>query len=303
MKFKYWIQAFRLKTLPLALATVILGNFLAKVAGSFSWTILILTFSTTILLQILSNLANDYGDAINGVDNEYRVGPARAVQSGLISGKLMKKGILIFIVLSLVSGIALLYFSFNGDLSTTFIFFLLIGILAITAAIKYTMGKNPYGYSGLGDIFVLIFFGWTAVMGTYYLHTSTISMDLLLPASCIGLLSVGVLNLNNMRDAIEDRKSGKNTIASRLGEKMSKNYHLILLSSALVFSIIYMLQKFSDPRQWLYLIFFSPILFHAKRVMENKIPGHLDPELKKLALATLLFSVTYGFALLFPSIF
>ena len=302
MNIKFWLQAFRLKTLPLALATILLGNFLARSLGDYSWTIAILTISTTIFLQILSNLANDYGDAVNGVDNEYRVGPARAVQSGLISTSLMKKGILVFVVLSFLSGVSLIYVSFKGFLNASFLLFLLLGVLAIFAAINYTMGKRPYGYAGLGDLFVLIFFGWTAVIGTTYLHDSQFSLDLLLPASAVGLFSVGVLNLNNMRDAVEDKKTGKHTLASRLGEDKSRLYHISLMAIALLCSIVYMAIHIMNTIQWMYLIFTIPIIFHARRVWWNKIPAHLDPELKKLALATLLFSTTYGLAILYPMI-
>ena len=302
MKIKFWIQAFRLKTLPLALATIILGNFLARSLGYFSWTIALLTISTTVFLQILSNLANDYGDAVNGVDNEYRVGPARAVQSGLISSDLMKRGIVFFVTLSFLSGISLIYFSFKGFMNASFLAFLLLGVLAILAAINYTMGKRPYGYAGLGDLFVLIFFGWIAVIGTTYLHDSQFHIDLLFPASTVGLLSVGVLNLNNMRDAVEDKKTGKNTLASRFGEEKSRSYHILVLALALICSILYMAIHYTNSIQWTYLIFTIPIILHAKRVWGNKIPAHLDPELKKLALSTLLFSITYGLAILYPLI-
>lgn len=297
MHLKNWLTAFRLKTLPLAFASVFLGNFLAYANGNFSISIAILSLVTTAFLQILSNLANDYGDAVNGVDNEYRIGPARAVQSGLISAKLMKKGVYFFIALSLVSGLTLLYLSFGSLLNITFLIFFVVGLLAIYAAIKYTVGKNPYGYNGLGDIFVLIFFGWVAIIGTYFLHNNELNWNLLLPSSCIGLLAVGVLNLNNMRDAAQDKTSNKITLAVRLGESKSKIYHLLLIISALICSMLYLYFVQNNFYQWLYLLLFIPILLHSKRVFDNKIPAHLDPELKKLAFSTFLFSIAFGLSL------
>ncbi len=302
MHIKNWISAFRLKTLPLAFASVFLGNFLAYSTGVFSISIALMSLVTTAFLQILSNLANDYGDAVNGVDNEYRVGPARAVQSGLISSSVMKKGIFFFIGLSLISGLTLLYLSFGSLLNTTFLIFFIIGLLAIYAAIKYTVGKNPYGYNGLGDLFVLIFFGWVAIIGTCYLHNKLLFWNMLLPSSSIGLLAAGVLNLNNMRDAEQDKKTNKITLAVILGEGKSKTYHLMLLATALICSILYLYQVQNNIYQWLYLLFYIPVLLHGKRVYSNQIPAHLDPELKKLALSTLFFSLAYGISLclIFP---
>ncbi|NND77061.1 MAG: 1,4-dihydroxy-2-naphthoate octaprenyltransferase, partial [Flavobacteriales bacterium] len=225
------------------------------------------------------------------------------VQSGLISADLMKRGIISFVILSLTSGILLIYHSFSGIWNMSFFSFLVLGVLAIYAAINYTVGKHPYGYAGLGDLFVLIFFGWIAVIGTAYLHDAQFSIDLFLPASTIGLLSVGVLNLNNMRDAAQDKIAGKNTMASRFGESKSKKYHTFVIALAILCSMTYMSLHYSSPFQWTYLIFTIPIILHGKRVWNNKIPAHLDPELKKLALSTLLFSIIYGIAVLYPLIF
>lgn len=257
---------------------------------------------TTFLLQILSNLANDYGDAKNGVDNEYRIGPKRAVQSGLISLSKMKNAVILFIILSFISGILLLIFSFKNSFNLQFFIFLSLGLGSIYAAIKYTIGKRPYGYWGLGDLFVLIFFGWIAVAGTFFLHTKSFSWTLLLPATSIGLLCVGVLNLNNMRDAGQDEIVGKKTLSVILGETMSKKYHLALILLAIVCSVIYAFLNFTDVKQWFYTIFAIPLLLGGIRVWQNKIPAHLDPELKRLALSTLAFSVAYGIALCLPVI-
>ena len=298
MNIKSWISAFRLKTLPLAFASILLGNLLAKSLGQFSWIIAILSLITTAFLQILSNLANDYGDAVNGVDNQHRIGPARAVQSGLISASQMKIGIYVFVILSLISGTLLLAFSFDNLLTNNFIMFFVVGIIAILAAINYTVGKRPYGYHGLGDLFVLLFFGWVAVLGTCYLHTMRIVPQMILPASSIGLLAVAVLNLNNMRDAIQDKVSGKITLAVRFGASKSKSYHMALIFTALFCSMAYMWKTYEQEYQWAYLLFSLPILLHARRVYNCKDHGSLDPELKKLAISTLLFSLAFGLAIL-----
>ncbi|MEM7162149.1 MAG: 1,4-dihydroxy-2-naphthoate polyprenyltransferase [Bacteroidota bacterium] len=297
MNIKNWISAFRLKTIPLALASMLLGNFLAYSLGEFSFIIAALSILTCIALQILSNLANDYGDAVNGVDNEYRVGPARAVQSGLISPEVMKKGIYFFIALSLLFGLGLLYFSFKEVMTLSFLLFFILGVFAIAAAIKYTVGKNPYGYNGLGDVFVLLFFGWIAVLGTVFLHRHAIEILFFLPATSIGLLAVGVLNLNNMRDANQDKEVGKNTLAIKLGENKVKAYHTALIIIAMLCAVLFAILTFQSAYQWLFLISFIPLSLHIKRVLDNKIPAHLDPELKKLALSTLFFSILFGIAI------
>ncbi|MBJ7428481.1 MAG: 1,4-dihydroxy-2-naphthoate octaprenyltransferase [Bacteroidia bacterium] len=202
---KNWIEAFRLRTLMLSLACILMGVFLAKIfSKNVSTVTVILTLLTALFLQILSNLANDYGDSKHGADHDGRKGPKRAVQSGKITADQMLVGIKIFVVLSLITGIALLYscmqvIGINGVI-TLFI----IGIAAIIAAIAYTNGKRPYGYMGLGDISVFIFFGLIAVCGTYYLLVGTINALIFLPATSCGLFSVGVLNLNNMRDIDSD---------------------------------------------------------------------------------------------------
>ncbi|MCI0750508.1 MAG: 1,4-dihydroxy-2-naphthoate octaprenyltransferase, partial [Flammeovirgaceae bacterium] len=213
----HWLRAFRLRTLPLAISCVGMGAFLAAYHEAFRWDIFFLTVSTTVLLQILSNLANDYGDSVSGIDHAARKGPSRTVQSGVISMKQMKAAIFIFIVLCLMSGTSLLIVSFGFDWQAIAFFFGL-GILCIVAAIAYTVGKKPYGYAGLGDISVLIFFGIVGVMGSFYLYTQQILIDLLLPALSCGLFSIGVLNINNIRDIESDRMAGKFSIPVRIGK-------------------------------------------------------------------------------------
>ena len=178
---KIWIEAARPKTLPLALSSIVLGSFLALAHGNFHAAVLIFSVLTASFLQILSNFANDYGDYTKGSDGEDRLGPRRAVSSGDLSPKAMKKAMVLMVVLSLMSGSLLIYF---GNTETLFlkVFFYALGFAAIAAAIKYTVGKKPYGYRALGDVFVFIFFGLLGVLGTYALHTGEVSTELLIPA-------------------------------------------------------------------------------------------------------------------------
>lgn len=297
MNIEAWIKAFRLRTLPLALSSVILGSLLAMWQGSFHLEILMGALVTTIFLQILSNLANDYGDYKSGVDNDDRIGPERALQSGDISVTSMKWGIVICALLSLASGIWLLY-NASKIVGTTKLFsFLLIGLLAIAAAIKYTVGKNPYGYQGFGDLAVFLFFGLTGVGGTFFLHTNHITWIELLPAMSIGLLATGVLNLNNLRDEKNDRKQGKHSMVVLLGKKKAKIYHTFLISTAIIATVVFTFLNFESVYQLLFLIAVPMLIQNILTVLNNEQSSELDPELKKLALATLIFALTLGIGL------
>jgi len=293
-KTKAWIHAFRLRTLPLALSSILLGSLIAASHDKFNIYIFILAITTTLFLQILSNLANDLGDSISGADNENRVGPERAVQSGDISKKEMKHMLFVFIALSLTSGSFLIYEAAKIiNLQEALVIFA-IGILAILAAINYTMGKNPYGYMGFGDLFVFLFFGLVGVMGSYFLHTGFLHWDILLPASSVGLLSAGVPNLNNMRDIENDSQTGKRTLVVKIGSKAAKNYHLIILSLAMLFAITYTIFNYNTVYQLIYILSFPLILRHISIVLKNSEPRYLDPELKKLALSCFFFSLSFG---------
>jgi 1,4-dihydroxy-2-naphthoate octaprenyltransferase len=293
-----WLTAFRLRTLPLSFSSIILGSLLAYHNGYFETAVLVFALLTTLFLQILSNLANDYGDTIHGVDNHLRVGPMRSVQSGSITLTQMKAGIILFTLLSLASGVWLLVKGTKGlDLSSGLIL-LVVGILAIAAAIKYTVGKKPYGYIGLGDFAVFLFFGLTGVIGTYYLHAHQIDALEFLPAISVGLLSTGVLNLNNLRDRDNDRLSGKITMVVRLGIEKARIYHALLLSFAMAFALLYTFLNYEGPGQFLYLLSFPLFILSIRAVYKNTEPGKLDPELKRLALATLLFAITFGVGLI-----
>ncbi len=288
-----WIEAFRLRTLPLALSVTLMGSLLAIADGTYHTIVIILSLVTTLFLQILSNLANDYGDALKGTDNEKRVGPQRTVQSGQILPGEMKSAIIIFALLSFLSGLGLLYAALGNHFLTAFLF-LLLGVGAIAAAIKYTTGDHAYGYKGWGDFFVFLFFGWVAVMGTYYLNTLQFRWALLLPASAMGFFSTGVLNLNNMRDTKNDKAAGKHTLASRMGYRKARYYHLSLLVLGWIFSLIYAVWQYRTPWNFLFLLVFPLFLRDAVKIMKTADETLLDPFLKRLALSTLLFSLLYG---------
>ena len=298
-KFKSYISAFRLRTLPLALSSILMGNFIAAYHQVFQWQVGIWAVVTTILLQTLSNVANDYGDAVSGADNEMRIGPERMVSSGRISLKEMKYTVVIFSLLSLASGIVLIQVGNFGVLSLKAWGLFFLGLGAIAAAIKYTVGKNPYGYKGMGDIFVFIFFGLTGVLGTYFLHTGTIDFWLLLPASAVGFLSTGVLNLNNLRDVENDERTGKHTLVVKFGSGWGKKYHTFLIVGALVLMLVYGVAQFYSYWQWLFLLSGIILIKDLMVVLKNKEPKLLDPYLKKLAIATFLLVLLSGVGVLF----
>jgi 1,4-dihydroxy-2-naphthoate octaprenyltransferase len=291
---KKWVEAARLRTLPLALASILMGCFLAAAHGQFRWSIAILAILTTIFLQVLSNFANDYGDAVNGKDTEARQGPQRAVQSGAISAGAMRNAIMLFSGLALVSGIGLLYEALKNATWQAFVAFLGLGVLAIIAAITYTAGKRPYGYVGLGDLSVLIFFGWVGVLGSYYLHTQLFDWQLLLPATSCGLFAVGVLNINNIRDIESDTLTGKRSVPVRIGREKAVRYHWILLSIGMLCSAAYLLRQETTPLQWLFVLSFPLFVRNGLAVSKLTNPRELDPYLKQMALSTLLFVLLFG---------
>jgi 1,4-dihydroxy-2-naphthoate polyprenyltransferase len=289
-----WIEAARLKTLPLALASPLMGSFLAWSEGSFRWVIFLFATLTTLLLQVLSNFANDYGDFASGADNKERIGPRRLVQSGEISPNQMKKGITATIILALLSGLSLIWFGARGKDNLIILTFVILGVGAIVAAIKYTVGKNPYGYRGLGDISVFLFFGLIGVLGTHFLHTGGFNPWHALPASAIGLLSAGVLNLNNLRDYESDKKAHKRTIVVWLGNQRAKYYHLVLIIISAVLGPLYVIFNYHSAYQFLFLLAFPLFFRNVIAVFRYNDPMELYPELKRLALATLFFAVTFG---------
>ncbi|MBK9147875.1 MAG: 1,4-dihydroxy-2-naphthoate polyprenyltransferase [Flavobacteriales bacterium] len=299
---KHWLHALRMRTLPLAVSSIIVGSALAfdldhrTGPGQFSGFVFALALLTAILLQILSNLANDLGDHQHGTDNGERVGPQRAVQSGAISPTQMKRAMLICGALAFACGIALIVTALG--FSATMLVFLLLGLVAIGAAVKYTFGKDPYGYAGLGDVSVFLFFGIVGVCGTFYLHAHGIEPLILLPAIAFGCFSTGVLNVNNLRDIKNDKASGKITMAVRLGFDNAKGYHGILIATGLLCLIAYTAITFRAMPQWGWLITLPALGTHLRSVLRAHDPASLDPQLKKLALTTFFTALAFGAGLI-----
>ena len=292
--FSAWVTAARPRTLPLALSSIGMGSFLSASVGKFDWEICLWCCLTTIFLQILSNLANDYGDSIHGADSKDREGPSRAVQAGLISSRQMLFAIIGFGFLALFSGLLLLNKALAGAEQQTFYFFLGLGLLSILAAITYTSGKKPYGYAGLGDLSVIVFFGWVGVMGTYYLYTRQFHPLLLLPATSCGLFAAAVLNINNIRDIESDRKAGKKSVPVRLGRQKAVVYHWLLLGLGMLCAIVYVSLDFRHVFQFLFLVSFPLLFQNGLAIAHKEKPSEIDPYLKKMAHTTLLFVLSFG---------
>lgn len=290
---KKWISAARLRTLPLALSSILMGGVLAQSVFMFRWDVFVWAIITTVLLQILSNFANDYGDTQNGADTVERVGPLRAVQSGEITSSQMKTAIILMGAAALFSGIYLIYVAFGGFQSKYFWRFLAIGLLSILAAYTYTAGKRPYGYAGLGDVSVFLFFGIVGVVGSYFLYTLHFEWSLFLPGAACGGIAAGVLNINNIRDIASDTNAGKVTIPVRIGRKNALIYHWALLLMVMVCTWLYMTLKHGN---WYYLLSFPLLLLNGFQVSKNKNP---DPYLKTLALTSVFFVVVFGLSIIF----
>jgi 1,4-dihydroxy-2-naphthoate octaprenyltransferase len=298
MQLKPWIIAARLRTLPLAVSNILLGSFLAYNQGKFSIIILLLGLATAVFLQVLSNFANDYGDFINGADEKRISKYERVLQSGKISPKQMRWMLIILTLLTFVTGISLIIFAANALGTIALVVFFGIGILCIIAAITYTIGKKPYGYIGMGDIAVFIFFGIVGVCGIYVLQTRQWDWHVLLPAASFGLLSMGVLNINNIRDLESDRISGKKTLVVRIGLEKAKIYHTWLILIAVILGIVSTLLDFHSAFQLLYLLTIPFFIMNVYRVRSSKYSGMLDDELRNLSLTAFFFSVTYGLGLI-----
>ncbi len=291
-KTKAWVGAFRLRTLPLSVSGIIMGSFIARLNGSWDTTIFVLALSTTLLFQIVSNLANDLGDSQKGTDNEHRVGPTRAVQSGEISGAQMKIAVVVFSILSLLSAAVLIYFGTQKLPQQILIVYAVLALLCVLAAITYTVGKKAYGYHGFGDVFVFIFFGLVSVLGVYSFYTKNFDWNNLLPAATIGLLSTAVLNLNNMRDRVNDARSGKNTLVVKMGANWAKLYHALLILGGIACLLAFV---FPLGQEWLYLSFIPCVvlLIHLRIVMNTRIEKEFDPQLKVVALSTFALSLFF----------
>ena len=297
-KLKMWWETARPKTVPLALASIFTGSALGYWANpqGFNGLVMALCLLTTILLQVLSNFANDYGDHQKGSDTEERIGPLRGIQKGAISAKELKWGLILMVVASFLSGSFLIGIAYE-NLSDLFAFAGL-GILAIVAAITYTVGAKPYGYMGLGDISVLVFFGLLGVGGTYYLQTHSIDSHIILPAIGSGLLASAVLNINNLRDIEQDAKAGKNTLAVRLGVYKGRVYHCILLSVAALCYLVFVLATAISWTNYLFVLAIPLLAKHAIFVYRSQQPSELRPMLAQMSMISLLINILFSLGLL-----
>ncbi|GEJ44345.1 MULTISPECIES: 1,4-dihydroxy-2-naphthoate octaprenyltransferase [unclassified Chryseobacterium] len=296
-----WIKAARLRTLPLSLSGIIMGAFIAKwrlyrEGGIWDWKILALALLVTLLYQILSNYANDYGDGVKGTDaKRINEAEARAVASGKITAKQMKNAVILFAVLSFVATIALLYVAFIPNYMNEFYIFIGLGVASILAAIGYTVGKKPYGYMGLGDVFVFIFFGLVSVCGSYFLFTKTFSWDMLLPGTAVGMMSMAVLNLNNMRDIESDRLSGKNSFALRIGFKNAMIYEMVLLQLPLLLILMFLgVNGFMQEQNYyvfIVMILLFPLSKLRRKILSVKEPKELDQYLKQVGIMTFVMAI------------
>ena len=305
---KHWIEAARLRTLPLSVSGIIVGSMYALANPTddvltptevFNWKLFAFAIITTLGLQILSNFANDYGDGIKGTDNEDRVGPKRTIQSGVITPQAMKNAIVLTSILTFLSAIYLIYLAFGAHNLGYSLFYLILGIAAIASAIRYTVGNSAYGYRGFGDVFVFVFFGLVSTLGVNFLYSKQLDAILFLPATAIGFLSVAVLNLNNMRDEASDRKSGKNTLVVKMGIENAKKYHYFLIVGAMILVLLFAFLSNFNFDQYLFVLAYLPLVKHLVTVYKNQNSKLLDPELKKVALSTFALSVMLALCMIF----
>lgn len=302
-----WLQAARLRTLPLSISGILLGSFIARwrlvhIGENWDWRIFALAMLVTLLYQVLSNFANDYGDGVRGTDRfRDKNAEKRAIASGIILVKQMKMAVISTAILAMIMTIGLLYTAFFSHYILEFYVFIGLGILCILAAVGYTMGKKPYGYLGLGDIMVFIFFGWISVGGSYFLFTKAWSWDILLPASAIGMLSVAVLNLNNMRDLESDKLAGKNTLALRLGFKRAMIYQIVLMQLPLILVLIFLLKNELQIKgnyyAFMVMVLFFPMTALRRKIMKVKSSKELDPFLKQVGIITLMMAILLAIGL------
>ncbi|BAO66312.1 1,4-dihydroxy-2-naphthoate octaprenyltransferase [Candidatus Karelsulcia muelleri] len=291
LEFYNWIYAFRLNTLPLSLSGIILSSFISySEKGIFNVHIFIWSSLTSIFLQILSNIANDYGDGIKGTDNIYRIGPKRTIQSCMISKKKIRIALIIFSVLSFISNIILLFDYFKKKNY----YIIIVILICILSAIKYTIGYHPYGYKGLGDLSVLIFFGFISLEGNYYLYNNHLNIKLLLLCFSLGFLTVSVLNINNMRDIDNDKKNKKYTIPVRIGLKKSKIYHILLMIVPFILSIIFVIITYKSIYQYIFIILILPTIIHLNKIYKISNNKDFNNELKTAVYINILYALLMG---------
>lgn len=293
-----WLAAIRPKTLPLACSAIILASAIAAYDGIFDLSIFILSLTTAVLLQIVSNLANDYGDAISGADNEKRVGPLRVMQAGLVNQKDMKKALVLSVSFAIISGVSLVYLAFIDSIFWISLF-ILMGGGAIVAAITYTMGSKPYGYRGYGDISVFIFFGLVGVLGCYALYGKTLNVDLLLPATCCGLLCSSVLNINNLRDFYTDSQAGKHTLVVKIGTRNAIIYHWVIFFLAELSTAAYIVLNSLPLLTWLHLIPFTFLIKSSLTLSNFAMAELMNKQLKITVLSTFSYCCLFSMGLVY----
>ncbi|XOD69084.1 MAG: 1,4-dihydroxy-2-naphthoate octaprenyltransferase [Flavobacteriales bacterium AspAUS03] len=294
MRAKIWLYAARPRTLPLSFSGIILGSLIAFARNYGDLSIFLWACLTTLFLQVLANFANDYGDGVKGTDNDLCIGPKRAVQAGYISQSAMRGAVILFALLSFVSALVLICQSFSRNHLLVSVFFLMLIAICIYAAIRYTVGTDAYGYKGWGDVSVFIFFGLVSVQGTYFLYVYSLDLGVLLLGLAIGLLSMAVLNLNNMRDIESDRQSGKYTLVVRIGLEKAKLYHIFLVLLPFALGGIFVLLDYKNLLQWSFFVLLPPIFSHLKRTIAVIDRRDFDPELKKVSLTTLAYALLMG---------
>lgn len=281
--FKIWVDALRPKTLPAGAVPVFIGTAMAYYDGYFNPIIFILTLFCSILIQVITNFVNEIYDYQKGADNQNRIGPRRAVASGLISPLKMKivSGILVLITFSIG-----LYLVFTGG----GVFILTIGIISLVFAYIYTGGPYPLAYKGISDVFVLIFFGIIAVTGTYYLQTQNLIPEVLIASLAPGFLSMNILGVNNIRDIETDKVVGKITLAVRMGEKPAKIMYVIINLLAFIVPVIL---YFSLENRY----FLMPLLvFPISLIICLNLFKSSGAKLNKILAQTGLVLILYGIA-------
>lgn len=291
-RFRYYISAMRLRTLPLSLAGVSLGLLLAAADYRVGWEVVLFTLLTTVLLQITGNVSNELGDYLSGTDRTERLGPSYSLSSGLLRERDFKVMIAVYISLSILSGLALVWFSFGTFFCIESLLFIVLGGAAIMASVRYTLGRNPYGYRGQGDFYVFVFFGMVPVLGSYFLASHELFWKMLLPAVSMGAFSTGVLNVNNIRDMATDAAT-RVTVPLKIGEKAAKIYQTALVLVGWICMAAYSLLRMYDPWHYLFVLTLPLFVIHLKGVW--KYSGReLDRMLPLLVVATFLFAVLGG---------
>jgi|TARA_B110000881_G_scaffold101328_1_gene88995 1,4-dihydroxy-2-naphthoate octaprenyltransferase len=289
-QIKVWLKAVRLRTLPLSVSGILIGNSLCFQDPEFSGILFVLMLFTAISFQIISNFANDYGDGVKGTDNDNRLGPKRVLQQGLLSREILKKGIVIISLISLLLAFVLIFLAFGSNSWYYILIFIGLSFASVWAAIFYTVGNKAYGYYGFGDLFVFLFFGGVSVLGAYFIQLKTFSYPAILLSLVVGFLSVGVLNLNNMRDIDNDAFVGKRTLVVIMGAAIAKKYHLLLLIVS-VSILVYVFSSVSIRFFWIPYLAIIPLIVHFISVLKNSEPKFFDPELKKLSLSIFFLSL------------